>query len=392
MKLNYRHTIYASYLGYISQAIVNNLAPLFFIIFRDSFGLPLSKITLLVTFNFFIQLLVDLLSSKFVDKIGYRVCIIAAHLLSAFGLAAMAVLPSVMNNAFAGLLMSVVLYAIGGGLIEVLISPIVEACPTDNKARAMSLLHSFYCWGTVGVVALSTLFLHFAGKESWRALALLWAIVPLFNAFLFTRVPINTLTEEGEGMTDRELFKNKFFWLFIVLMLTAGASEQAMSQWASAFAESGLGVSKAVGDLAGPCMFSILMGTARVLSAKFSGKIHLNTIMLASGILCVSAYLIAALSKNPVLALVGCGLCGLSVGVLWPGAYSMASAAFPKGGTALFAMLALAGDIGCMSGPTLVGEIAGAADDSIKAGLLFSIIFPIALIISCLILKKHVRR
>ncbi len=385
MRLNFKHTIWASYIGYITQAIVNNLAPLLFLIFRDFLGIPLSKITLLITFNFLIQLTVDWLSSKFIDKIGYRKCIVFAHIFSAIGLIFMALLPGIMKNAFFGLIIAVVFYAIGGGIIEVLISPIVEACPTDNKASAMSLLHSFYCWGCVGVIAISTLFIHFTGKENWMWLPILWSIVPIANAVLFTKVPINRLTENGEGMTASELFKDKIFWLFVLLMITAGASEQAMSQWASAFAEDGLKVSKAVGDLAGPCMFSILMGTARVISSKLSKRINIKTVMLLSGILCVLSYLLAALVKNPVLALIGCGLCGFSVGVMWPGSFSLASEHFPKGSTALFALLALAGDLGCMSGPTLVGEI---SKGNLRFGLLFAIIFPILLIISVLILGK----
>lgn len=387
--LNFKHTIYASYAGYITQAIVNNLAPLLFIIFRDSFGIPLSKITLLVTFNFLIQLAVDIFSAKFVDKIGYRLCAVAAHIFCALGLVFMAVLPFVLPDVFAGLLISVVFYAVGGGLIEVLISPIVEACPTDNKTSAMSLLHSFYCWGTVLVIAISTAFIYFAGKSRWQLLAVLWAIVPALNAVVFTKVPINTLTDEGKGMRIKDLLKNKMFWLFIALMVCAGASEQAMSQWASALAESGLGVSKAAGDLAGPCMFSLLMGTARALNARLSEKLDIVRIMLFSGALCIVSYLMVSLSSDPVAALAGCGICGFSVGVMWPGSYSMASEYFTKGGTTLFALLALAGDFGCMSGPTIVGEIAGASSDSLKAGLLYATAFPVLLVISCIVLSKR---
>lgn len=386
--LNYQHTIYASYLGYITQAIVNNLAPLLFITFIDSFGISLQKITLLVTVNFCTQLLVDLIAAKFVDRIGYRPCIVAAHIFAFLGLVSMALLPGLLPDAYTGLLISVVLYAIGGGIIEVLISPIVEACPTDNKASIMSLLHSFYCWGTVAVVVLSTAFLALAGREHWRILPCLWAVVPLLNSLFFTRVPIATLTGEDEGMTLRELFSQKIFWLFVLLMLMAGASEQAMSQWASAFAESGLGVSKTIGDLAGPCMFSILMGSSRVFYAKFSEKVNLLSFIIGSCCLCVFAYLLAALSPNPILALVGCGLCGLSVGILWPGVFSIASARCPRGGTAMFAFLALAGDAGCGGGPTLVGMVSGAFNDNLNAGLLAAIVFPIILIICALICRR----
>ena len=389
-KLDYRHTIRAGYLGYITQAVVNNLAPLLFLIFQDGFGLPLQRITLLITVNFCVQLLVDLSSAKFVDRIGYRPCIVAAHVLCATGLVALAVLPFILGDAFVGLLLAVILYAIGGGLIEVLISPIVEACPTDDKAAAMSLLHSFYCWGAVSVVLLSTGFLAVFGKGSWRVLACLWAVLPLCNAVFFSRVPIATLTAENEGMSLGELFASKVFWVFMALMVTAGASELAMSQWASAFAERALGISKAMGDLAGPCFFAVLMGSARVFYAKYGERIDLLTFIMGSGALCVFSYLLAAFSPVPLLALIGCGLCGLSVGIMWPGVFSIASAHFPRGGTALFALLALGGDLGCSGGPTLVGMVAGLFGESLKAGLAAAALFPLVLIV-CAVLFRSMR-
>lgn len=299
----WRHTQYASYLGYITQAVVNNLAPLLFLIFQEVYRIPLEQITLLVTVNFCVQLSVDMLSTRFVDKIGYRPCIVAAHFFAAAGLAGLGVFPRLLPDPFAGLLAAVFLYAIGGGLIEVLISPIVEACPTENKASVMSLLHSFYCWGSVGVILLSTLFLGAFGKGAWTVLALLWALLPLFNAFWFWRVPIARLTEEGEALPLSKLFSQKLFWIFAALMVAAGACELSMSQWASAFAESGLGVSKTVGDLAGPCFFAVLMGCARVIYAKVGHKLNLLNAQWMCGLLCVVAYLMTALSPIPVLAL-----------------------------------------------------------------------------------------
>ncbi len=388
MKLTFKHTIYASYVGYITQAIVNNLAPLLFIIFRDSLGIELSKITLIITANFFIQLLVDLLSAKFVDKIGYRPCIMAAHILSAVGLVLMGVLPVIMSNSLLSLIIAAVIYAIGGGLIEVLISPIVEACPTENKASSMSLLHSFYCWGSVAVILLSTLFLQLFGKDKWQILAFLWALVPAINVFVFSKTPINVLSPNEENSNIKKLFSDKKFIIFAIIMLCAGASELSMSQWASALAESGLGVSKTVGDLAGPCMFALLMGTARVVSSKLTEKYNIANMMIISGVLCVISYCITVFSPWATLSLVGCGICGLSVAIMWPGAFSMASAHYKNAGTALFAILALAGDLGCELGPTIVGEIAGIASNNLKAGLLFSIPFPFILILCCIALKK----
>lgn len=384
----WRHTQYASYLGYITQAIVNNLAPLLFLIFQEVYCIPLEQITLLVTVNFCVQLSVDMLSTRFVDKIGYRPCIVAAHFFAAAGLAGLGVFPRLLPDPFVGLLAAVFLYAIGGGLIEVLVSPIVEACPTENKASVMSLLHSFYCWGSVGVILLSTLFLGAFGKSAWTVLALLWALLPLFNAFWFWRVPIARLTEEGEALPLGKLFSQKLFWIFAALMVAAGACELSMSQWASAFAESGLGVSKTVGDLAGPCFFAVLMGCARVVYAKVGHKLNLLNAQWMCGLLCVAAYLLAALSPVPVLALLGCGLCGFSVGILWPGTFSVAARYLPKGGTAMFALLALFGDLGCTGGPTLVGFVSGAFGGELKMGLLAAVVFPVFLILAVLVCKR----
>lgn len=392
IRANYRHTQYACYLGYITQAIVNNLAPLLFVIFQQAFAISLEKITLLVTGNFCLQLLVDLIAARFVDKIGYRPCVVAAHLFAAAGLIGMGAFPRLFPDPYAGLMLAVGLYAIGGGLIEVLISPIVEACPTENKASVMSLLHSFYCWGTVGVILLSTLFLQVFGRNSWSLLALLWAILPLCNAVYFTQVPIAPLTQEGESLPLGKLFSMKLFWVFALLMVAAGACEQAMSQWASAFAESGLGVSKAVGDLAGPCMFSVLMGLSRVAYAKWGGRLSLLNCEIACGLCCAEGYLLAVLAPHPALALVGCGICGVSVGILWPGTFSVASRHCPKGGTAMFALLALAGDLGCTSGPTLVGMASGLLGGQLKAGLLLAVVFPALLIGAALACKRLLAR
>lgn len=392
MKDKYQNTMYACFVGYIVQAIVNNFVPLLFLTFESSYGIPLSQITMLITFNFGIQLLVDLLSAKFVDKIGYRVSIVMAHVFAALGLAGLVVLPDLLPNAFAGLLIAVVIYAIGGGLIEVLISPIMESCPSENKEKAMSLLHSFYCWGHVGVVLLSTLFFWFFGIADWKILALLWVIIPVCNGILFCKVPIAPLIEEGEtGMSLRELCKNRIFWILMLMMMCAGASEQAVSQWASTFAEQGLGVSKTIGDLAGPMSFAILMGSARAFYGKFGDRIDLDKFMQASSLLCIVSYLCISLSPSPLFSLIGCSLCGLSVGIMWPGTFSKASAALRNGGTAMFALLALAGDVGCSGGPTLVGFATGLASDDLKKGILAGIIFPILLIVGIVSLKKAKR-
>ena len=387
MRKNYNTTIVACFIGYITQAVVNNFIPLLFVTLQDSYTIPLAQITLLVTINFGVQLLTDLVAPSFVDKIGYRVSIVMAHVFCAAGLLLLPVLPEVMPP-FAGILTAVIVYAIGGGLLEVLVSPIMESCPTDNKEAAMSLLHSFYCWGHVGVVLISTVFFKLAGIHNWKILSCIWAIIPIVNSIIFANAPIAPLIADGEtGMSLKELFKNKIFWLLMLMMVCSGASEQAVSQWASAFAEQGLGVSKAIGDLAGPMAFAIFMGGARAFYGKFGEKMDLDRFMTGSLILCAVSYLLISLSPWPVLSLVGCALCGMSVGILWPGTFSKAAVALRRGGTAMFAFLALGGDLGCSGGPSLVGFVADNLGGNLKIGILCAIVFPITLLL-CLRKKK----
>lgn len=384
IRQNYKHTINACYIGYITQAVVNNFAPLLFLTFQRSYGISLGKISFLVTVNFGVQLLVDFLAAHFVDRIGYRISIVTAHILAAVGLIGLALFPQMMEDSYSGLMAAIILYAVGGGLLEVLVSPIVEACPTERKAAAMSLLHSFYCWGHMGVVILSTAFFYLFSIDQWQVLAVIWAAVPLANALYFFLVPIRTLAEEEEGLSIRRLSGKMVFWILMVLMICAGASEQAVSQWASAFAESGLHVSKSVGDLAGPCAFAFFMGVSRVVSAKYSDRISLERIMLGSGGLCVVSYLLIALSPWPVLSLAGCALCGFAVGALWPSTFSLAMKKIPGGGTAMFALFALAGDIGCAGGPLVVGRISGVFGDDLRIGILAALVFPVILTVGVL--------
>lgn len=381
MKYSYDCTMRACFTGYIVQAIVNNFVPLLFLTFQRTYHIPLQQITLLVTFNFGIQLLTDLLSIAFVDRMGYQASMVLAHILSALGLICLTVLPEWMGHPFAGILISVIVYAVGGGLLEVLVSPVVEACPSTHKEKAMSMLHSFYCWGHVGVVLFSSIFFKLAGIENWKLLAVLWAVIPILNALVFTRVPIAPVLPEGEeGMTIGTLFQNRTFWLLFVMMICAGASEQSVSQWASLFAEKGLGISKTAGDLAGPMAFAVLMGASRAFYGNYGEKINLDRFMAVSSVLCILSYLCLVFMPVPVLSLAGCALCGLSVGIMWPGTFSRASKALPAGGTALFALLALGGDIGCSGGPSLVGMVSGMCKGNLKIGILAALIFPVLLL------------
>ena len=386
MKKNYRKTLAACYLGFITQAIAANFAPLLFLTFNKSYGVSLGKIAVIPAIFFLTQLLVDIICAKVVDRIGYRKCLVASEFASALGLILLAFLPDIFPHPFVGIIISVVVYAVGSGLIEVLVSPVVEACPFEHKEAAMSLLHSFYCWGSVAVILLSTLFFKFAGIQNWKLLACIWAVIPLVNIFNFATCPIEHPTGGEKGIGILGLFRIPLFYIAVILMICAGASELSMAQWASAFAESALGLSKTAGDLAGPCLFAIAMGTCRALYGKFGSKINLLKFMMASGITCILSYLLASLSPLPILSLTGCILCGFSVAIMWPGTISLCSPRIPKGGTAFFAMLAMAGDLGGSAGPVLVGNISQAAGDNLQRGLLSGIIFPLILLVSLLFL------
>lgn len=385
----YGRTKIACYLGFVTQAICANFLPLLYITFHKSYGISFGALSLISTLFFFTQLVVDFICATIVDKIGYRPCVITAEVTSFLGLAGLTLLPDLMPSPIAGILFCVILYAIGSGLAEVLVSPIIEACPFDNKDSIMSLLHSFYCWGWVFVILGSTAFFTIFGIENWKILALLWSAIPLFNIYNFAVCPIEKLTEDGEGMNMGQLFKTKIFWVFILLMVCAGSSEIAMAQWALAFAESALGVSKTIGDLAGPCGFAVCMGISRSIYGKFGEKVDLSKFMIFSGLLCTICYLVAGISNIPVLGLIGCAVCGFSVGIMWPGSISISSKILPKGGTAMFALLALAGDLGGSVGPTIIGTVSQNAGDDLRVGVLAGIGFPIILVICTFVLKSR---
>lgn len=389
---NYRKTQIACYLGFITQAISTNFAPLLFLTFKDSYGISIEKIALIPFVFYLTQLLVDFAATKFVDKIGYRICVVVSQVVSSAGLVLMAVLPEILPVPFIGILISVIFYAIGSGLVEVLVSPIVEACPFENKDGMMSLLHSFYCWGAVGVILGSTLFFTVFGIEKWKILTLIWALVPLVNAFNFATCPIERLLEDGESLSIRKLLSLPMFWLMILLMVCSGASEASMAQWASAFTQLALGVSKTIGDLSGPCLFAVFMGVSRMLYGKMSDKLNLTKTMLLCGIMCVICYLLASISPMSFFSLVGCALCGLAVGIMWPGTISLSSQKCSKGGTAMFAFLALAGDLGATVSPAMVGSISEMAGGNLKIGLLVSTIFPFFLVVGLIVLNRVTKK
>ena len=385
---NYNKTLIACYLGFVTQAITANFAPLLFLTFKSTYNVTLEQIAL-IPFTFYLtQLFVDLAATRYADKIGYRTCVTVSQVVSALGLGLMVVLPELLPVPFLGIIISVVLYAVGSGLIEVLVSPVVEACPFKNKDGMMSLLHSFYCWGAVAVILGSTIFFALFGVENWKILALIWALIPLLNTFNFLTCPIEHLPVSADGNATQKLLRLPLFWLLILLMICAGASEATMAQWSSAFTESALGVTKAIGDLAGPCLFAAFMGLSRLLYGKMSPRLNLVRTMFISGILCSICYFVAALAALPLIGLAGCALRGLAVGIMWPGSLSISSQKCPLGGTALFAFLALAGDLGATLSPTMVGYISELSGGNLKTGLLVASAFPIMLVISLLLIKK----
>lgn len=404
---NFKSTIFACYRGYITQGIVNNLSPLFFVIYQDHFNISYMLISALILCNFVTQVITDVLAVRYVDRIGMRRAAVLAHFLAFFGLMMMGILPNIMPAPFIGLVIATIINGVGGGLIEVIISPIVESCPGDAKASAMSLLHSFYCWGQVGVVLITTLLLKVIGEGLWFVIPVLWSLLPFYNLFRFLKVPLMPAVPEDEKTPLKTLFKSKIFLVAMLLMLCAGASELAMSQWSSLFAERALGVTKVMGDLLGPCLFAILMGIGRTIYGIWGEKINLSRVLMLSAGLCVLCYLGAAFFNAPILSLISCATCGLSVSLMWPGTFSLTSAAYPKGGTAMFGVLAILGDIGCSAGPALMGTVSTAISSNpaaqaafpnlsadqlgLKSGMLFCVIFPLLILLG-VILLNHFRK
>ncbi|WP_440065484.1 MFS transporter [Streptosporangium sp. OZ121] len=398
--MTYDHTRRACYTGYVTQAIVNNLAPLLFIVFQTRYQLPLEMLGRLVLLNFATQLVTDIVAVRFVDRTGYRVPLVLAHILSALGLVLLAVAPAVSPSPYLGLCVAIVVYAVGGGLLEVLVSPVVDALPSpqEGKAAAMSLLHSFYCWGQVAVVAGSTLLLAWIGQDAWQVLPVAWALVPLVNMVAFLRVPLPATVPDEHRTSLRALFGAPAFAAAVVLMLCAGAAELTMSQWSSLFAEEGLGVSKVWGDLAGPCLFAVLMGIGRIVYGLWGERIPLVPAMASCGALATVCYLVVCLSSDPVVSLVGCAVCGLAVSLLWPGTFSLAAARFPLGGAAMFGVLAVFGDAGGAAGPWIAGAAADASaaangflsalsaalpgdgGSGLRTGILVATVFPLAVV------------
>ncbi|MCQ2477954.1 MAG: MFS transporter [Clostridia bacterium] len=385
--MNLKQTKLACYIGYIVQAIINNFLPILFIVFQTNLDLTYEQLGRIVFINFFTQLLSDAVTPSVVKRIGYKGCAVLCHIFVTTGLIMLTVLTGIMSNTYLALIISVVVYAFGSGMIEVVISPIMELLPTENKAKNMAFLHSFYCWGQTFTVAVTTFMVLLLGYGNWRFIPLVWAIVPLFNTVLFLKVTVIEPNEVKGSFSNRN-FLSKEFICFIIFMICAGASEISMASFASVFAQNALGVSKLTGDLLGPCSFAVCMGIGRVLYGAFSDKISIKKALILNNILCVICYLTVAFTNINFLSLVFCALCGFSVSLLWPGTYSLAAKRFGGGNTVMFSIFALCGDIGCSAGPWLLGYIADVSG-SLKKGFAVCTVFPLVMILAALTLIKE---
>lgn len=388
-KINYTPTKISAYVGYFVQAIVNNFLPILFVAFQDIYGIGYEKLGRLIVFNFITQMVTDILSPKIISLLGYRKTAVMCQLIAALGLTLAAVLPNVLPNAYIGIVLAVIVYAFASGLMEVIISPMIEMLPTSNKSGNMSLLHSFYCWGQAITTVGTTLLLSAFGYRGWTYIPLIWAIVPFINAFSFIRVPIVEPQPERKSDSFRVLFSDRRFRVFMLIMLCAGASEIAMAEWASVFAQNALGVSQIAGDLAGPCAFSLFMGLGRLLYAAFSEKISYRSTVIVLGLCCAVCYYIAAFASIPIFALAACALCGFTVSILWPGTISAGAVAFPRGDAVMFSVFAMCGDIGCCIGPWLLGVVA--EHFTLNIGFAVSSFFPLLMVALAIFFIKEQR-
>ncbi|MBQ6884261.1 MAG: MFS transporter [Clostridia bacterium] len=388
MSASYKSTKIACFAGFVVQAIINNFLPLLFIIFNTRYNLNYEQLGRLLFINFFVQLIVDALTPAVVKHIGYRGAAIACHGLAAVGLCLLGILPLLFpKQIYTCVIIAIIIYATGSGIIEVCISPIVEMLPGDKKGADMAFSHSFYCWGQAFTVLVSTILIYLIGQDGWQLIPIIWAVIPFVNMFNFMRVPIVEQVDEPVSKTAKALFKNRDFWIFAIIMICAGASEITMAEWASIFTQQALGVSKTVGDLLGPCAFAICMGSGRVIFGLFDGKFNPKKALIINNILCVICYVGVAVCSIEWLSLVACALCGFTVSLSWPGTYSMAARYFPTGGTLMFSLLALCGDFGCSIGPWTMGIVANST--TLQMGFLVCAIFPAIMVVTAPFLRKE---
>ena len=396
-QVSYKKTKIACYLGYVTQAISINLLPLLYLTFQNEFSVSLSQLGFLATLLFAVQMAVDLLATRFGKYVSYRWGSVAACALSALGLVLMCVLPKWMPHFYVGVMLATVILSIGGGLTEVLISPLVDAIPEEGKVGEMSLLHSFYCWGVVAVILFSTAFFALVGVSYWRWLVLLWSLVPAVTAVMFACIPIPPKTEEVHSHRSApSVVRYGLFWVLMALMVFSGASEMAPAQWASFFAENNLGIPKAVGDLLGPCAFAVFQGLSRVVFSRMARRRDPRRILAWHAVGCLVAYAVIVLAPHPLLSLFGFCMCGWFVGPMWPGILSLCATRFPAGGTAMFAALALCGDVGCAAAPMMIGAVTDRlvtadwlSSSAMRGGFAVCMVFPALLVVGLWLLRKR---
>ncbi len=389
----YKHTIRACYAGTFTMSLVSNLTPLLFVILMDSFGLTFEQVGRLTLVNFMTQIAADLVFSKPVDKWGVRPFVAGGHFLCTIGLVLFALAPMYApHNTYIWFMVSTVLFSCGGGLLELLLSPIVQAIPGDEKARAMSMLHSFYAWGFILVVVLTTTALGVFGSANWPLIMITWAILPLATGIAFLKVPLAPQVSEEQRTRTGVLLSSAFFVVVVLGIAAGGAAEVSMSQWISAFTERALGLSKQMGDLVGVCMFALFLGIGRASYGKWGGKTDVTTLMLWGAVGSVLCFLGAALIPNPILAMACCAANGLCVSLLWPGSIVTAAARFPLAGASMFAILAAGGDVGAAFGPWAVGAVADVVPSGLRGGLLVGTIYPAIMVVCMLVVRAMNRR
>ena len=342
--------------GITTQSAVNNLAPILFVIFKDNFGISYTMIASLMLFNFLVQIATDFTAIKILGILDYRKSGILAQACAALGLIMLGVLPNIIPI-YPALFTSTLFMAFGGGLLEVMVSPIVDSLEKGQSSAKMNMLHSFFCWGQVAVVLTATAAIKLFGSNIWYIIPISWAIVPIISIFMFSVVPIPEIARAERRSGEKLPVKSKAFLFMCFLMVASGASEITMAEWASVFAQKGLGIDKFTGDILGPCLFAVLMGSGRLLFGVFGSRVRLKSALTYYSILCTICYIVAATAKNPYIALFFCALTGFSVSIMWPGVYSYSSSVIKQGKTAMFGILALCGDVGCSLGSWLTGSM-----------------------------------
>lgn len=354
---SYQLTTISCFVGIFCQAVSSNITAILFIPLMTLYGLSYVHLGLLVGINFTTQVLVDIIASRLVDRYGFRVFVLPSDILAVIGLVLFGLTPVLFDNILTGLVFSTIIFSASCGLQEVMLSPIVNAIPHNDKGPAMALMHSFYAWGQVATIIITTLFLFFFGIENWQVIVFLWALVPLVNFFMFLAAPFPGVIHENQRMTMRDLILKPFYLVALLAIMGGAATELVMNQWSSTFSEKVLELPKVTGDILGMCGFAVFLGLGRVLYGRYGSKINMNNVLVGSAAAAVVCYIAVAISPLPAISLAACAVCGLAASLLWPGTLVITAEKYPLAGAWIFAILAAAGDIGAASGPFAAGVI-----------------------------------